>query len=67
MATVGTFNAWTNIFYNVLGKLKTLILFEYSMLLNSKIEKGIFFPIYSGNINKFYQDEKLSYLYIVSK
>ena len=66
MATIGTFNAWTNIFYNVLGKIKIylLILFEYSMLLN---RKRAFFPIYSGNINKFYQNEKFSYLYIASK
>ena len=37
MATIGTFNAWTNNFYNVLGKIKT----EYSMLLNSRIEKEL--------------------------
>ena len=36
------------------------------MLLNSKLEKE-HFPIYFGNINNFFQDEKLSYLCIVIK
>ena len=59
MATIGTFNAWTNIFLRCFRKNKDFdpILFEYSMLLNSKIEKENSFPIYSGIINKFYQDE----------
>ena len=43
------------------------ILSEYSMLLNSKIEKEHFFPIYSGNINKFYQDKKLLSIHMYSK
>ena len=41
MATIGTFNAWT-IFYN---EDFDPIVFEYSMLLNSRIEKKPFFDI----------------------
>ena len=62
MATIGTFNAWTNIFLQCLRKNKDFdtILFEYLMLLN--IQKEYFFDILRKYINKFYQDEKLSYL-----
>ena len=71
MATIGTFLMHGLNYLQFFKKNKDFdhLLFEHSMLLNCKIEKEHFPPIYSGNIDfiKINVHVILSYLYKLSK